>query len=743
MNALQQFLASKDPRSLAPQLKSVWSPALHEEAIDALASAGEHHLWAYLEMLYTRGGYSRLYISRGDVPASAIADQALPLLRDRTITGKDATARKLAHLQLAWLVAAGETETAAAHLEVMDHELANVLPVELRARANRGSPQAEQALLARIASGEAISADAFLHFARPKTRQASLNVLLGQAGRSTLFLHLHEGPLQWFDGTTFYSTPIEYPRGVEGYRLITGETPLDQRILFWSGQHSWSLLQRYGNVVLLQEMVFSGGYGHGSIQLHAVVDCREEKWTTRLVEAFVRSRPKSQRRVDGHLDPKKGVFVRVYEDREHQRRPSGARKVFSRGVQRDAFVTAGMNPDRWERRMRDEPELKLHLEKPFDDEVASVAAFEASELELLSSGWSLKGITACPIRDVETPYPLRVGDEDTRASIEKLGAMINGDDEALHKQAETLILGLEDPAIDRWLLEKLTLERGASFDPRIGLLVRRAPRGFESVEVHRISGFSKLDTAALAALIDRADDDDLVGPFRRLRALSIGTNRLEGYWDLPLRLDSITAFSALELLILECGTESNSRAPTPLRGLQDVARLDALQSLVISNATDVDLAPLRDARSLRHLELHETQAKHLGALREHPIETLILDGCRFDDHIDLPLTLRRLVIRGGEVDATLPWSKLQDLSSLQLSTQAGSLAGIDACESLRVLDLRGCPWADDLCGPARLAEAGSLRALAAAQTPLHPNAIPASLLDVITYAEFPNLPEPT
>lgn len=744
MSLIDQFVACTDPESLSEQLTREWTLALHAEALEKVSPASHDHVVVYLQVLVaTKGG--RAYQVRHDELMN-IADLALPLLlRHGMPKSGGSSAEIIARLSITWLLALGKIDDAAEGLGALSDEIRESLPKSLRTTVK--SPTKAQGVLRHIASGEIVEEQAFLSFARSRTQQLSLWALVGEPGRSSVFLVPESGPMVWFDGEAFHHSPIELHRSDKTYGFITGDTPLDERLLYWAGTHVWSLLQRYGDVVLLQETTYYTSRREAWPNVDAVVDCKDPVWTQRLVDAFTGSRPKSQRRVDPYLEPGKSqLYVRQYHDELFHTRPGRAsggsygawEREFSRGVQSESVVTGGYQPGVLQLNMKEDAERKVTLVEGYDNHASAAAAFEADELEHLARGFSICKIIALPVREIEVPYRLTV-DGDSRETLDKLRTLLNSKDAAQERQAESLILSLAEPTVDRWILETLD-ERtsNACFGTDFGLYAGRIPRGAERIDVRRLCGTPRLDSGRLLQLVKRSGpDDEKVKALRSIRRLVAGTGRLQGHWRVPLHLADIDALVDLELLILECSGERG--AQTPLRGLEHLARLPKLRGLVIRGAEHVDLEPLADAKGLTFVQLIGSGVSGLEALVSSRLETLRIDQCTGEDIGALPATLQWLNVMHAKVPFEVDFASLPELRHLQLHTASGSLAGVDACRRLERVDLRGCPWVEETAVFELLVREGNLRALALNETGVPIHTLPEAIREIVTYAELPNL----
>jgi len=603
--------------------------------------------------------------------------------------------------------------------------------------------------------------------AREAMKDESLRLLLGpaqgavQAGSTALFAPA-SGPLVWFDGATFHASPVELDPPGKGYRFVTGERPLDERLLYWAGEHMWSLLQRYGNVVLLQESTYFTDRREALPTLHVVVDAKTPEWAARIVTAFVESRKASHARVDPFVHEKR-VLVRLYHDRRFGERPRlndripGMWEMFtSHGVQGDALVSAGWQPGVMRLRMAASPAPKLTLVERFADPSAAAAAFETAELDRLAKGWTIDSIVALPVREIEVPFRLRAENVGSRATIEELRALRGSKDPAKEKDAEDRIVAMADPVVDAWVLSEVKLAGSAArFGRRSGFSGRRTVRNADAVPLQYLQGSVSFDSGRIGTLIKRGDPDDArIRELRSVRNLVVGAGRLNGRWKTPIRLDEIDAYPDLELLVVDAHGDVGFSAPrTRIEELLHLCGLRSLWGLVVYGAESVDVSSLAAAPSLKHLELVESRVSGLPALERLPLETLVLTGVDADEADgavgagersggalgSLPPSLERLVIDGGSVALEVPLSRLPRLRSLELHTARGTLAEVDACRSLGIVDLRGCPWVSELEGLDELARSSVLHALALDGTPVLPDALSPALTDVVTYAEQPDL----
>jgi hypothetical protein len=315
------------------------------------------------------------------------------------------------------------------------------------------------------------------------------------------------------------------------------------------------------------------------------------------------------------------------------------------------------------------------------------------------------------------------------------------------KQAEEMIVGLDEPLVDAWMLKRLDLESSLHrFDPRRGYSAHRVLRRAASLPLKRLDGLETFDAGRWGALLKRTPaGDPRLDEMRAIRFLTAGAGRLAGYWRTPLRLDELDAFPKLEGLILDGHAETRyggAGSRTPLGGLEHLARLPSLTWLILRGVEPVDLSPLAEAKALRHLELHQSRVTGLPVLREIGLTALTLRTCDCDGLTELPSTLERLTFDGMSLTESPPFGRLPHLRRLELHTQSHGLAAIEACAELACVDLRGSAWASDVALLAPLeavARSGHLEVLALAGTGLTPGALPPALIDVATFAEEPDL----
>ena len=175
----------------------------------------------------------------------------------------------------------------------------------------------------------------------------------------------------------------------------------------------------------------------------------------------------------------------------------------------------------------------------------------------------------------------------------------------------------------------------------------------------------------------------------------------------------------------------------------------ALRVLRTNSLQVDDLEPLRDAASLRELELRHCAAKDMSALGSlTDLEWLSITFCRSVEALDeLPATSLRgwdmaesnvLDLEDAPVRSVRGVGNLQGLQILALRdcTQLETLEGIEHCSDLRVVDLRGCTGITDVTPLAKLPE---LRLVALRDTGFHADNVPAEIAGCVTLAKEPTL----
>lgn len=701
---------------------------MHRAAVPRLAGASEAHVLAYLKGLMSVEGFSNEYDPYWQ------ADLCLPIVRDRIFTNPEPRYQMLTERKLLWLTSLGDREAVKTCKEETPPKVWNQVDEDVRTKAMEFLQQsdADRDVPAKIKAGEEVSQDELLDFARRTLGQLNIEYFLRAPNHRSVFFTMPSSKMVWFDGKRFVETPMIHDRMKETYDWIHAGKSLDERLLYFSGAFSWSLFQRYGNVVLVQESTYYSGRGEAWPTLDANLDCKEEVWTDRIREAFVESRSKSQKRVNDYQDEKKGfVFVRTYynqRDRSRSGNQSFWETFMSRGVQGDALISGGSSPGVLRLNMLESEDKQVTLVEQCADAKEAAAAFEENELRKLADGWALQRIISLPIREIDVPFRLQVQDQKTRETIDKLRAMVNSDDPAQHKQAESLVLDLDNPIIDAWVLDWFSLHNGAGFS-------RSKEYRHNSFGLPRISGTPEFDAGRLGCLLKRADaENETVMELRGLHALSCASERLYGYWQTPLYLGELDAFPKLEVLILD---SDQDEARTSLSGLEHAAKLESLEVLVIRNAEGVDLSPLANAPALRHLQLFNSSAHGLATLRDLPLETLCVTDSTIDGLDAVPRSLRWLELIGPGLSFKTPLAEIPDLDRLTLHVEECKLQDVGGSK-LRIVDLRG-PWVHDLSAFEALAKAGTLKGLGLHYTPITLQMLPKSLENLVSFAEKSDL----
>ena len=316
-------------------------------------------------------------------------------------------------------------------------------------------------------------------------------------------------------------------------------------------------------------------------------------------------------------------------------------------------------------------------------------------------------------------------------SIDKLEKMLASADREVRVQAAELIEGLADPDVDRWILDKVELERSGVYrfdDPRWcapSHKYGRAPLRLSKSQLRMDRIFRLLERArARGAMPARLSS---------VESLVVGMDRFGGHWPSPLDPRPLAAFSGLKSVYIAAGDEN--RAPTPIVDLSPLLELERLEELVLSTAKDVDLTPLAGSASLRVLRLDNVGCTGLDALASSSLEALSIVASTVGPITRLPSTLRELVLdryAGGD----LPFGDAGALTTLVVrSDRPLSLAGIDGCQQLRVVDLRGAD-AGDL---AALAKIPSLVTVALDSGRAPKDRLPAALADVVSWAAEPDV----
>jgi len=214
-----------------------------------------------------------------------------------------------------------------------------------------------------------------------------------------------------------------------------------------------------------------------------------------------------------------------------------------------------------------------------------------------------------------------------------------------------------------------------------------ALRNIDGIEYRRIGGGSAVSFSGdIDSLRDLADE------IRELRLIRLELIDVRGVFDLRL----LEPFDQLEVFSLRADPASE----VPLVNFDSLEKLDALQDLSLIGVTIDDLSSIESLRSLRDLDLSNSQGiRQLPALSESTIlETLGLDGTGIEDLSPLStvLSLQSLHIARTRVKDLSPLAGLISLRVLGVAnTEISSVESLEGLRKLECLDLTGTRVAMD------------------------------------------------
>lgn len=272
-----------------------------------------------------------------------------------------------------------------------------------------------------------------------------------------------------------------------------------------------------------------------------------------------------------------------------------------------------------------------------------------------------------------------------------------------HRHVSTLVelLGLPIAA----LLRKLTFVRPRSLK---GLVAALSGSPIERIELRLPVTESAESAATLVTEPGRAVETLVqLASLVQLRELIIDGGSSEG-------LDALSDLPQLDTLALRRGTgpleglargfaalrslDLSSRSNVRARGidaLAPVAKLGALERLILHDGGWSDLSPLADLHALRHLDLRSTDVGSLAPLaRLTQLETLDLSGCTEVTNIDALAQLdklTRLELAYTRVRRLSPLANLRALELVELSgTPVRDLSPLFGLPALRKVGLHAC-----------------------------------------------------
>jgi hypothetical protein len=163
-----------------------------------------------------------------------------------------------------------------------------------------------------------------------------------------------------FDGTAIQPSPLPYSTWPESDAdFVADATGCDERVVGWSGRHTYRVAQRYGRHVLLMASKYFTSRGGAEMTDVVWLSPPSAQEASALMGDIAASAPKGFKRLPVWSDPKHGAIMRGYDDQ----------------------TTLGIWGNRWVRGSVD-PELC----EEFASESEAIAAFEAMELEKLKAG---------------------------------------------------------------------------------------------------------------------------------------------------------------------------------------------------------------------------------------------------------------------------------------------------------------------------------------------------------------------
>ncbi|GAA3282896.1 hypothetical protein Dvina_40995 [Dactylosporangium vinaceum] len=163
-----------------------------------------------------------------------------------------------------------------------------------------------------------------------------------------------------FDGTSIQPPTLPcatWPASDADF--VAGATGCDERVVGWSGRHTYRVAQRYGRHVLLMNSQYFTSRDGAEMTGVVWLSPPSAREASALMSDIAASAPKGFKRLPVWSDARHGAVMRSYDDQT------------AVGIWGNRWVRGSVNPT---------------LDEEFASEASAIAAFEAMELEKLKAG---------------------------------------------------------------------------------------------------------------------------------------------------------------------------------------------------------------------------------------------------------------------------------------------------------------------------------------------------------------------
>lgn len=163
-----------------------------------------------------------------------------------------------------------------------------------------------------------------------------------------------------FDGTSIQPPPLPcatWPASDAGF--VAEATGCDERVVGWSGRHTYRVAQRYGRHVLLMTSQYFTSRGGAEMTGAVWLSPPSPREASALMRDIAATAPKGFKRLPVWSDARHGAIMRCYDDQT------------AVGIWGNRWVRGSVNPQ---------------LGEEFASDASAIAAFEAMELEKLKAG---------------------------------------------------------------------------------------------------------------------------------------------------------------------------------------------------------------------------------------------------------------------------------------------------------------------------------------------------------------------